>query len=258
MVLQLTSGDRSLMASHRSQLRILLMQIRDDEVTRLEEFDEFVRYSDLEPEQFTVLNVFKTPNFAPDWIHGYDALFVGGSSDASVIQPEIYLFVESAKQLLAYCLQKSIPVFASCFGFQAAVEALGGKVILDKDNMEMGTYPLWLTEAAATDQLFHDVPNGFWAVSGHKERAVSLPEGAILLAYSDRCPYHAFKMADRPFYSFQFHPELDAKDLSARITRYHDRYLDNRDVLDGILNSLQDTPIANQLIAKFVDRILLA
>ncbi|HEY9616639.1 MAG TPA: type 1 glutamine amidotransferase, partial [Microcoleaceae cyanobacterium] len=197
------------MATHRSQLRILLMQIRDDEATRLEEFDEFVRYSDLTPEQFTVLDVFKTPDFAPEYIHGYDALFVGGSSDASVIQPEIYGFVESAKQLLAYCLQQRIPVFASCFGFQAAVEALGGKVILDKANMEMGTYPLWLTEAAATDLLFHDVPNGFWAVSGHKERAVSLPEGAILLAYSDRCPYHAFKMADQPFYGFQFHPELD-------------------------------------------------
>ena len=41
--------------------------------------------------------------------------------------------------------------------------------------MEMGTYPLWLTEDAATDLLFHDVPNGFLAISGHKERAVLMP-----------------------------------------------------------------------------------
>lgn len=246
------------MAKQRSQLKILLMQIRDDQITRTEELAEFVRYSRLQPEQFTVLDVFATPEFAPSCLDGYDALFVGGSSDASVTQPDRYPFVESAKRLLVFCLQAEIPVFASCFGFQAAVEALGGKVIVDKDKMEMGTYPLWLTEAAVTDPLFHDIPNGFWAVSGHKERAITMPEGAILLAFSDLCPYHAFKMVGKPFYGFQFHPEVNPPDLAARIKRYQDRYLSNESLLDNILSNLQDTAIANQLIEKFVDRILLA
>lgn len=246
------------MPNQRPQLKILLMQIRDDEQTRLEEFQEFVRYGQLAPEQIDVLDVFQVPKFAPTCLHGYDALFVGGSSDASVTQPATYPFVESAKQLMLHCLEQSIPVFASCFGFQVAVEALGGKVIVDKDNMEMGTYPLWLTEAAADDVLFHDVPNGFWAVSGHKEHAITLPKDAILLASSDRCPYHAFKMPDKPFYAFQFHPEVDAQDLATRITRYHARYLDESTELDRILQNLQATPIANELIRKFVDRVLLA
>lgn len=246
------------MAKHRSQLKILLMQIRDDEQTRLEELDEFVRYSHLEPEQFAVLDVFKLRQFDATCLDGYDALFIGGSSDASVTQPERYPFVESAKRLLVYCLDQSIPVFASCFGFQVAVEALGGKVIVDKDRMEMGTYPLWLTDAAAEDLLFHDVPNGFWAVSGHKERAVVMPSGATLLAFSDRCPYHAFRMDGKPFYGFQFHPEVDTNDLVTRITRYQSRYLDNDDHLSKILQNLQETPVSNQLIEKFVDRVLLA
>ncbi|MBC6436442.1 type 1 glutamine amidotransferase [Nostoc sp. HG1] len=246
------------MAKQRSDLKILLLQIRSDTITRLEELDEFVRYSRLEAHQFSVLDVFATPDFSPTQIEGYDALFIGGSSDASVTQPELYPFVEPTKKLIIHCLNESIPVFASCFGFQAAIEALGGSVIVDKPNMEMGTYPLWLTENAASDLLFHDVPNGFLAISGHKERAVSMPKDAILLAYSDLCPYHAFKIANKPFYGFQFHPEVDAKDLAIRISRYQDRYLDDRDLLDRILNSLQDTPIANQLIEKFVDRILLA
>jgi GMP synthase (glutamine-hydrolysing) len=245
------------MPNQRTQLKILLMQIRDDEQTRFEEFHEFVRYGQLAPEQIDVLDVFQVPEFAPTCLKGYDALFVGGSSDASVTQPTKYPFVESAKQLIVHCLEQSLPVFASCFGFQVAVEALSGKVIVDKANMEMGTYPLWLTEAAADDVLFHDVPNGFWAVSGHKERAVALPEDAILLAYSDRCPYHAFKIAGKPFYAFQFHPEVDAKDLAIRITRYQSRYLEDSDELTKILQNLQDTPIANDLIRKFVDRVLL-
>lgn len=249
-------GDRT-MNKQRENLKILLLQIRDDETTRQEELAEFVRFSQLDPAQFTVLDVFKTPAFAPNCMDGYDALFVGGSSDASVTKPDQYPFVEPSKQLIRHCLQANIPVFASCFGFQVAVEALGGKVVVDQPNMEMGTYPLWLTEAAATDPLFHDLPNGFWAVSGHKERAIAMPETAILLAYSDRCPYHAFKIQAKPFYGFQFHPEVDAADLVARITRYQTRYLDGAAHLDQILADLQDTPLANQLIAKFVDRILL-
>ena len=245
------------MAKQRSDLKILLLQIRSDAITRLEELDEFGRYGRLEAHQFSVLDVFSTPDFSPTEIEGYDALFIGGSSDASVTQPALYPFVEPTKKLIVHCLDKSIPVFASCFGFQAAIEALGGQVIVDKPNMEMGTYPIWLTENAASDLLFHDVPNGFLAISGHKERAISMPKDAILLAYSDLCPFHAFKIVDKPFYGFQFHPEVDAKDLVARISRYHERYLDDRALLDRILDQVQNTPIANQLIEKFVDRILL-
>ncbi len=245
------------MPQSADQLRILLLQIREDTVTRVEELAEFVRYSGLAAHQFTVLDVFKTPEFDPQCVDGYDALFVGGSSDATVTQPDRYPFVEPTKQVLLYCLQQAIPVFASCFGFQAAIAALGGQVIVDKPNMEMGTFPMRLTEAAKTDLLFHDVPDGFWAVCGHKERAVAMPEGAILLAFSELCPFHAFKMVDKPFYGFQFHPEVDPQDLATRITRYQTRYLDGDGHLATVLQNLQDTAIANQLIRKFVERVLL-
>lgn len=241
----------------RHDLQILLMQIRDDDHTRVEEFNEFVRFSGLHPSQLTVLNVFETPDFEPSCMAGFDALFIGGSSDASVTKPDRYPFVVSAQTLLLHCLDAHIPVFASCFGFQVAVVALGGEVQVDKANMEMGTYPMQLTEVAQQDPLFEDVPTGFWAVSGHQERAMTLPEQAVLLAYTDRCPYHAFRIADRPFYAFQFHPEIDPPDLAARITRYKERYLDGDDHLEQVVQSLQATPIANQLIGKFVDRILL-
>lgn len=245
------------MATDRSHLKILLLQMREDDFTRQEEFDEFVRYSRLDASQFKVLDTFVTPDFEPSIVDGFDALFIGGSSDVSVIQPDIYPFIVPIKDLLIHCLEQEIPVLASCLGFQAAVAALGGQVILDKANLEMGTYQIWLTDAAADDLLFHDVPNGFWAVSGHKERALVMPEGAVLLAYSDRCPFHAFKILGKPFYGFQFHPEVDAPDMAERIIRYQSRYLDSDEQVTQILSAIQETPIANQLIQKFVDRILL-
>jgi GMP synthase (glutamine-hydrolysing) len=244
------------MTKLRSQLQILLLQAREDEITRLEELAAFARYGQLALKQFTVLDVFATPDFAPDCVDGYDALFVGGSSDASVLKPEIYGFVDDAKALMSYCVDRSVPVFASCFGFQIAVEALGGKVILDRAQMEMGVYPIRLTPAAHQDPLLQDLPEEFWAVSGHQERAVQLPENVLHLASSDRCPYHALMIPGKPFYGFQFHPEVDAQDLAARITRYRDRYLDSPDALQQILEQLRETPESNQLIAKFIDRVL--
>lgn len=234
------------------------MQIRDDEETRMEEFMEFVQYSGLAEQQFTVLNVFETPSFPKDLIKEFDALFVGGSSDASVLDPKNYPFVEPGKELVAYCYENNIPILASCFGFQLAAEALGGKVIVDADNMEMGTYEIEIDEQFAKDDpIFKHLPVKFWAVSGHKERAEKLPEGAINFASTPLCPYHAITFKDKPFYAFQFHPEIDKKDFNIRLRRYKDRYVESADEVNRILGSIKETENANAILKLFVDEILL-
>jgi len=245
------------MTKARANLHILYLQIRHDPVTREEELQEFTRYSQLDESQFSILNVFDNPVFSARCVDTYDALFIGGSSDASVLKPDVYSFVEPAKQLLRRCADYNIPVFASCFGFQLGVEALGGKVIHDPNQMEMGIYPMHLTLEADQDVLFCDVPNPFLVVSGHQERAIELPPNTRLLAFTERCPYHVFKVIDKPFYGFQFHPEVDHDDLAARITRYQNRYLETDAALQSILGNLRPTPESNRLIQKFVDRILL-
>lgn len=242
---------------NRHSLRILLLQARQDLPTQQEELGEFSRYSGLRPEQFTILNGFDQAEFSPTVIQGHHALFIGGSSDASVLKPDLYPFVPPAQALILDCLEQRIPVFASCFGFQLAVEALGGRVILDREHMEMGTYPIYLTPNAAADPLCQTLPLEFLAISGHQERALSLPPQAIHLAYSQLCPYHGFTLPGQPFYAFQFHPEVDRTDLIARISRYCDRYFENPDAWQELVHSTQETPIANQLIGAFVDRILL-
>jgi len=233
------------------------MQIREDPDTQKEELNEFVRFSELNESQFTVLNTFDTPVFKPEIANDFDAVFVGGSSDATVREPEKYSFVHSIASLLKLCYEKDIPVLASCFGFQVAAEFMGGKVILDKANMEMGTFDIELTEAAKDDLLLHDTPQTFVAVCGHKERAESLPNDTTVLAYSKACPFHAFKFNGKRFYGFQFHPEVDAPDLVTRITRYEKRYFDGNHELEEMKNSIRPTPESNEIIKKFVDRILI-
>lgn len=237
-------------------LRILLLQARGDRATQQEELSEFIRFSGLAAEQFTVLNGFACDDFTPDCIQGFDALFIGGSSDATVLKPDLYPFVPQAMDLILACIEQGIPVLASCFGFQLAVQALGGRVIVDRAAMEMGTYPLYLTPAGVADPLFAGFPNPFWAISGHQERALTLPAGATLLAYSELCPYHAFRLEGKPFYAFQFHPEVDDRDLLARIRRYCDRYQLSTADLENLKQTARPTPYANQLIRRFVAVVL--
>lgn len=244
------------------EIRILYVQVRKDDATKQEELAEFVRFSGLTADQFTVLNVFDTPHFdAAKVLAGHHAFFVGGTSDDgdSLYEPEDFAFLPSVNALIRYCFDNNIPSFCSCFGFQAALKALGSDIIFETGPREMGTPDIYLTEYAQTeDTLFRDVPVVFPAVSVHKKTTTHLPEGGILLAYADHCKFHAFTFKDKPFYAFQFHPEIDRTDLIARLYRYKDKYMDNDGAMQKVIDEARDTDIANSLVRLFVDRILLA
>lgn len=239
----------------KQQLSTLLIQIRESAQVRAEEHRSFCQFSGLRPDQIEIFNVFDQPYFGHDIIQGYDAIFVGGASEASVLEPERFPFVGNSIALMRYCIEHKVPVFASCFGFQLAVLALHGRIVRDDSDFEMGSIPIALTEHSTHDPLFHDTPNPFMAVSVHRERAVSTPDNCIELANTDICS-HAFQVKNTPFWAFQFHPEVDKKTLVERLTVYKSHYTDGDDHLLQVLDAAVETPESNHLLAKFVDRIL--
>jgi GMP synthase (glutamine-hydrolysing) len=240
----------------RDDLRLLLLQIREGEHVRVEEHQSFARYCELKPEQIRILNVFDTPRFEPSVVGGYDAVLVGGASEANVLEPERYTFVSDAKRLLRRCAELDMPVFASCFGFQLAVLALGGEIKHRDVGFEMGTIPISLTELAAGDPLFRDRPDPFMAVSVHRQYADQLPDACELLAFTEQCA-HAFRLRGKRFWAFQFHPEVDKRILVERLTHYKAHYTDGDGHLDAVLSSAVETPHSNHLMTAFVDRIVL-
>ncbi|MBI2067680.1 MAG: type 1 glutamine amidotransferase [Deltaproteobacteria bacterium] len=243
------------MKKDNASLKLLLLQIRDDPRVRQEEHDSFSRFSGLAKSQIEILNVFDTPRFDPTIVDPYDAVLVGGASEASVLEREKYPFVPESEKLLLHCLEKEIPVFASCYGFQLAVTALGGRIVRDKKDFETGTIPIRLTLESKNDPLFCDMPNPFLAVSVHRERALSLPHGCELLALTDSCP-HAFRVFGKPFWAMQFHPEVDRETLVRRLTIYKQHYTENDEQLAKVLSSAVPTPESNQLVRRFVERAL--
>ncbi len=244
------------MLKTRKDLKLLLLQIRDDALVRIEEHQSFCTYAGLQPHQIAIHNVFDVPEFGAEILDGYDALIVGGASEASVLEPERYPFVSAGIRLMQTCIERDFPVFASCFGFQMAVLALGGEIIRDEKDFEMGSIPISLTADAANDVLLHDAPDGFHAIAVHRERSIDCPSDAILLAYTDNCA-HAFKVKNKRFWAFQFHPEVDRQTLIERLTIFKDHYTEGATHLQQILDSAVETPHSNNLVSHFVDRVLL-
>jgi len=237
-------------------LKILLLQIRHNPDVCREEHESFCDHSGLQSSQIDIFNVFYDGPVSPSILTGYDALFVGGSSAANVLQPQIYPFLGDCKALLRHCMKVDFPVFASCFGFQLAVLALGGVVENDNSDFEMGSLPIGLTPAAEKDILLHDIKQPFYAITVHRQYSRSAPNGCIELARTKRC-CHAFRIAGKPFWAFQFHPEVDKRRMVERLTAYRKTYTRDSAHLDQVLSSAKDTPQANRLLAKFIRRVLL-
>lgn len=239
-----------------SSLRVLLLQIRDNPRVCDEEHQSFAAYSGLQTSQIHILNVLHQPRFSPGVVDDYHALFIGGASD-SVLDNQDRPYRPDCEALLRHCLARDVPVFASCYGFQLAVQVLGGEIRRDGEDFEMGTLPISLAQGAAVDPLFRDLSDGFLAVAVHKDLAPTAPPGCELLAYTERC-CHAFRVREKPFWAFQFHPEVDRATLVERLTAYRAHYTQGADHLAQVLAGAQETPESNGLVRRFVERVLLA
>ena len=240
----------------RKDLKILLLQIRDDANVRKEELESFAKYSELDLNQFEVLNVFDKPKFNSEELNGFDALYVGGASEANVLEPKKYEFVNDCIRLIKYAGDNSIPTFASCFGFQLAVLAFGGTILSKDSDYEMGSIPIRLTNRAEIDPVFKGTKDNFNALSIHRQYAIELPSNLDLLAYTDQC-LHSFKLRNKPLWAFQFHPEVDRATVFKRLAIYKEEYTNSEDEFQSVLDSLVETPESHNLMLNFVNRVLL-
>ncbi|MCH7679729.1 type 1 glutamine amidotransferase [candidate division KSB1 bacterium] len=187
-----------------------------------------------------------------------DAILIGGSGDYGVIDE--HAFLHPLFKFLGDACEAGFPMFASCFGFQALCQALGGNVIRDSKNTEVGTYKIQLTDEGKVDPLFSELPEQFYAQVGHKDRADKLPIGAVNLAFSDKAPCQAYKIKNKPIYATQFHPELTMAQNRERFEIYIDGYTHDKTGMDAelIRNSYRESRETYRLLPLFVEKVLLA
>lgn len=191
-----------------------------------------------------------------DQVRAYTALLIGGAGDFDVTKRNLPYF-EDTLELLRQVVAEGHPMFASCFGFQMLVDALGGRIVRDEAHMEVGTYRIYLTDAAREDELFRILPPTFMAQEGHKERAEVLPPGVIHLAYSDRVPYQAFRVPGKPIWATQFHPELTGAENRRRFEQYvrvYGKYMSEEELQER-LRMFQPSPETERLLPRFLELI---
>ncbi len=175
-----------------------------------------------------------------------DAFIIGGSGDFSVVERD-QPFFDPLIDLLREVVDRGIPTFGCCFGFQLLVDALGGTVIRDPENAEIGSYEVELTADGRRDEIFGQLPGSFIAQEGHFDRATELPRGVRNLVTSERCRLQAFHLENKPIWATQFHPELDDRGNRDRCLAYIKDF--------GQIESYQalPSPHALSILPRFVE-----
>ncbi|MFK7928489.1 MAG: type 1 glutamine amidotransferase [Myxococcota bacterium] len=201
--------------------RVLLVCLRDpDDPMVAHEVSAFTTRAGLAPGQLDIHHMCDgTPSLSKA-----DVVFFGGSGSYSVLDD--VLWIRQGMDLLLHVVDRKIPAWASCFGFQGLALALGGEVNRDPERTEMGAVYLKPTPESAADPVFSVLPaGGFWAQQGHQDHVDRLPEGVTRMAEGTEIRNQAFKVDRAPFWASQFHPELTAKTTLDRFHHYSARYL---------------------------------
>ena len=83
------------------------------------------------------------------------------------------------------------------------------------------------------------------------------PDAVPNLASSERSPFQAFRLPDRPIWASQFHPELQRETNTHRLLHYQEVYaplLDEKQKAET-LSRFTDSPQASDLLRRFLDLV---
>ena len=102
-------------------------------------------------------------------------------------------------------LELGIPMLGICYGMQAMVQTLGGKVE-GAESGEFGRTELTLTDDGG--RLLAGLPETQSCWMSHRDVVLEPPEGFTALASTPASPVAACEAPDRGLYGIQFHPEV--------------------------------------------------
>ena len=232
------------------KLRVLLLQVRDQVAAQTHEQQCFLDRLGLDRERLDCVNVVTDPVPTVERAAQADLVVLGGAGAHSAYVD--YPFTEPLAGLLQELVGRSRPFFGSCFGHQFLGRALGGTVVHDAANEEIGTFDLALTEEGRRDPLFAGLPGHFPVHLGHHDRIDRLPAGVLTLGSTARCEHQVIRVAGKPVYATQFHCEMTEQHMRERVMMYAGEYLPGEDPLGELGKRLRPTPVADELLGRFV------
>ena len=140
---------------------------------------------------------------------------VAGSHKLKAPREEIpaSAYEDGAPLIPDWVFERRLPILGICYGMQALVHQLGGKVAPGA-KQEFGSAVLHQDDAKGA--LFNGLPPSFQVWMSHGDQVESLPPGFASLAYTENSPVAAIGNGDNMF-GLQFHPEVNHTPLGQSI-----------------------------------------
>lgn len=233
----------------------LLLATRDHDEAAVAEYASVRRHAGLEEDELVHVRVESEPLPELD-LDDYSGVLLGGSSFniSDEEKSELQQRVEADLAVLVdRIVDADIPFLGMCYGVGAVTTHLGGTV--DRTYSEpVGAAAVALTPDGAADPVLAGLPGQFEAFVGHKEACNGTPPGVTLLATGEACPVQMYRVGAN-VYVTQFHPELDADDLAARMRIYqHAGYFrpEELDDLIAMARASGVTGVQHQVLRNFV------
>src|SRR3954469_19102836 len=114
------------------------------------------------------------------------------------------VYADGAPALRDELLELGIPVLGICYGMQAMVLNLGGRV----ESAEIGEFGRSQLTVHEHGRLLRDLPAEQSCWMSHRDTVYEAPPGFTALASSTESPVAALEDTDRALYGIQFHPEV--------------------------------------------------
>src|SRR5215211_3299191 len=114
------------------------------------------------------------------------------------------VYAEGAPKLRTELLEIGVPVLGICYGMQAMVLELGGRV----EGAEVGEFGRSHLTVASHGRLLADTPDEQSCWMSHRDTVFEAPQGFAALASSTESPVAAIEDTERGLYGIQFHPEV--------------------------------------------------
>jgi GMP synthase (glutamine-hydrolysing) len=240
------------MATPRTRLRLVLLQVRNELVSLRQEQSCFIERCRVARRQFRFINLPEAPDLK--WLDVQDAhaVLIGGAGAFSVTRE--HPFTAPLREVIHRLIDDGRPVIGACWGHQFLADLGGGTVIEDKEKSEVGTFPIRLTPAGMADPLLAEFPERFHVQLGHNDRVCELGPGWVDLAQSEVCPNQLIRLDGKPVYGTQFHSEMDEERLRERILVFLKDYVADEAAYQKILWNLRPSIEADRLLELFLER----
>jgi GMP synthase (glutamine-hydrolysing) len=159
---------------------------------------------------------------------------------------------EATALYLRSAARAGVPILGVCYGHQLLAHAFGGEVGYNPSGRHAGTADVITTAEARSDALFSTLPEHLVVQVSHSQRVLSMPEGALLLAYTARDPFHAFRLGDRTW-AVQFHPEFDHEVSRRYIELRREKIVSEGLDPDALLAGVRESDHGARLLARFAE-----